>query len=73
MLPPIVSSCTLNAINVTMYSSLHSCYNAKNGWDLQNGLAGATAAPFVVTISTVDNFIKVGPCVQSNSFDAMNG
>jgi hypothetical protein len=59
-MPPLISSCTLNAINFTAYSSLHNFYHAKNGWDVRNGLAGATSAPFAATISTVDNFIKVG-------------
>jgi len=60
LVPPLVSSCTLNAINFTAYSSLHNIYHAKNGWDVRNGLAGATGAPIAASISTVDNFIKVG-------------
>ena len=60
MLPPLVSLSLLNTINFTSYSYFRTYYNSQRGWDARNGLAGATAGPIAASISTIENFIKVG-------------
>lgn len=63
MTPPLISLCILNTVNFTSYATFRTFYSAQKGWDVRNGFAGATAAPIAASISTVDNFIKVGPAL----------
>jgi len=63
MTPPLISLCILNTVNFTSYATFRTFYSAQTGWDVRNGFAGATAAPIAASISTVDNFIKVGEVV----------
>jgi len=59
MAPPLISLTILNTTTFTMYSEIRTKYRANVGFDISNGLAGATTAPFAAIVSTVENFIKV--------------
>jgi len=58
MAPPLISLTILNTTTFTMYSEIRTKYRANVGFDISNGLAGATTAPFAAIVSTVENFIK---------------
>jgi len=57
--PPLLSLSILNTINFSSYSYFKQIFGADKGWDIRNGLAGATVGPVAGSISTVENFIKV--------------
>jgi len=56
--PPLLSLSILNTINFSSYSYFKQIFGADKGWDIRNGLAGATVGPVAGSISTVENFIK---------------
>lgn len=58
--PPLLSLSALNTINFTSYSYFRQeIFHARNGWDIQNALAGLCIGPIAGSISTVENVVKV--------------
>jgi solute carrier family 25 (mitochondrial carnitine/acylcarnitine transporter), member 20/29 len=56
--PPLISLSLLNTMSFTSYSYFREFYGGRDGWDINNGLAGMTGAPTFGLISTVENRLK---------------
>uniref|UniRef100_A0A7S1UXL1 Mitochondrial carrier protein n=1 Tax=Grammatophora oceanica TaxID=210454 RepID=A0A7S1UXL1_9STRA len=56
--PPLISLSIVNTFGFTSYSFFRDRYGGKDGWDVNNALAGMSGSPMLGIITTIENLLK---------------